>query len=299
MPYDRLIFYPSISDLGIYAVIRSRDDGTVWNGSALANWSDASMATYDVALAYLGGDAYGFSVPADLPTGTNYTVAFYKPAVLGTPAITDVKLSDEWEFLWTGNFADSAPIGAPSWELSDYQGVIDEIGLPQAKVIWDIDNDGEIELDAMQRDGETADAQIYSWAANKRVVVPFTVGGVPIADVADASLRPKRMWRKINTQLTIAYGVRKRASQENPQAITNQLVYIEKVIVGDPQAETIAAANLETDTGIDYVTGTTVSGFNISDDAAPTAITGRLNDNTINEWTLNNPQSCGPCGIWP
>jgi hypothetical protein len=92
---DKLFFYPDSANL--YAILRNLATGTVYDGTTtLATWDNADIADYDVPLASLGGDAYGLTLPANLPSG-NYVAAIYVRAG-ATPALTDVKIPDEWEF---------------------------------------------------------------------------------------------------------------------------------------------------------------------------------------------------------
>jgi len=113
----RMFFYPG-PDAGLYAIFRNSTTGTVWTGTVMAAWSDAAIGTYDVPLSFVGGDAYTLTVPTTLPTGQNYTASVYVPSTPGTPAITDTKLPDEWEFRWNGSTAEEAP--EPGEAAGDY-----------------------------------------------------------------------------------------------------------------------------------------------------------------------------------
>jgi hypothetical protein len=87
----------------LYAVIRQLSDLTqVWNGTAFETYANANVATYDVALADKGGDAYAADMPADITAG-DYRVWIYEQAG-GTPAITDLILRS-YSFHWNGTAA--------------------------------------------------------------------------------------------------------------------------------------------------------------------------------------------------
>lgn len=86
----------------IYGVARLRPAFTVWS-TALVDfeaWNDANIGDYDVALASLGGDLYGYTLPADMPDGSSVVVNCYVRAG-GAPAITDLPLGDP-QFLTKG-----------------------------------------------------------------------------------------------------------------------------------------------------------------------------------------------------
>lgn len=78
----------------IYAVIYRASDGKVWNGSTWETWSNANIATYDVALVASGGYLHMASRPA-LITETTAVVVLYMRRNGATPAITDTVLKSE------------------------------------------------------------------------------------------------------------------------------------------------------------------------------------------------------------
>jgi hypothetical protein len=185
MAYDRIIYYPASAD--IYAHFRERATGKVYDGTTtLATWSDADIASYDVALTSLGGDAYGLTVPTNLPNGRVYVVAFYLRAA-ASPSIGDIKLPDEWEFRWGGS-ADSAPgPGEASWYYADQQAVQDVIG---ERALIDISNEpnataASVNTARLQRVGEEVDAMIDAKLANLGYVTPMEVGEVEVPDLDD------------------------------------------------------------------------------------------------------------------
>lgn len=93
------VTYPTSAQT-IYAIIRQSDTPFgVWNGSALAMWSDGSIATYAVAMADESGDMYAVAVPATLPIG-NYAVTYYLQAG-GSPATSDTTVGRQI-VQWTG-----------------------------------------------------------------------------------------------------------------------------------------------------------------------------------------------------
>lgn len=65
------ISYPHISNT-IYVVIRDTV-GKVWNGSAFETWIDGSIANYDIACTYKGGNLYSVDFPASIARGY-YTI---------------------------------------------------------------------------------------------------------------------------------------------------------------------------------------------------------------------------------
>lgn len=73
----------------LYAVIRRKSDGYVWNGTTFETWADGSIATYDIALASKGGDLYAANAPTALPAGYYLIDAYVQEGA--TPAITDLR----------------------------------------------------------------------------------------------------------------------------------------------------------------------------------------------------------------
>jgi hypothetical protein len=203
MAFDRIIAYPSATDLGLYATLRSKTDGKVFNGTATETWLDAHIGTYDVALTFLGGGAYGFTVPAALPHD-DYTAFFHRPAVIGTPAVGDTKLPDEWEFRWTGHAGDIVPVGA--WRYSDRAHVLALVGDLNAVPIWDLNGDGTEDPGLMEQDGVQADTYIDRFLAANGVTVPIdttTASAVLVQSLAD-----------IGAHLTVWYGFHHRGLEE-------------------------------------------------------------------------------------
>lgn len=156
----RIINYPSpAGDRGIYVIISDVESGEVWNGTATEDWQDANLATYDVATDYLGGGRYQFTVPAALPAGATYQAAFKVPTTIGTPALTDTKLSDEFEFRWNGSSASEPAPGAADWYYADQDDVIALIGEANLRIISNVgDDDSTIDTARVQAAGEWADA---------------------------------------------------------------------------------------------------------------------------------------------
>lgn len=111
MAYSKIVRYNATGDQSLYAIIRAKADGKVWNGTALVTWVDGNITAYDVALTFVGGDGYGFTIPADLPIGATYIAVFYRPTTPGTPAISDYS-PEEWEFTWGGTIDTVTPSAA-------------------------------------------------------------------------------------------------------------------------------------------------------------------------------------------
>lgn len=172
---DKIIHFPG-AEIGIYAIIRHRADGSVWNGTALVAWVDLNVDTYDIALAFVGGDAYAFTVPTTLPTNKTYTVAFYKRATSATPATTgDTKLSDEWEFGWNGTTSTVAAPGAADWRYALQQDVVNLLGANNLRIISNVDDDdAAIDTARVQAAGEWADAWMDARFASLGYVTPLT-----------------------------------------------------------------------------------------------------------------------------
>jgi hypothetical protein len=90
----------------LYAIIRLKSAGTVWNGTSLATWVNASIGDYDIPMTDAGGDAYYADIPASLSAGT-YRIFYYERAG-ATPALTDLLLKSE-ELYWNGTTVSEAP----------------------------------------------------------------------------------------------------------------------------------------------------------------------------------------------
>lgn len=100
----------------LYAVVRRRSDGYVWNGSAFEAWADGSIATYDVPLSSAGGDLYLADFPAAITTAAYYLVDYYLQAG-ATPATTDYRLEGE-QVYWTGGSISYGSTGTNLTSLS-------------------------------------------------------------------------------------------------------------------------------------------------------------------------------------
>lgn len=110
----------------LYAIVRNRSDGQVWNGSAFEAWSDGSIGTYDVPLTDHGGDYYSVTFPGGITLdGTLYDVGVYKQAG-GSPAITDIMLTvlsdiaaqDALHDLWSVIVGQVTPSGTTTLTLA-------------------------------------------------------------------------------------------------------------------------------------------------------------------------------------
>jgi hypothetical protein len=92
----------------LYALIRKKSDGTVWNGSAFVSFSAGDIATYDVPLTDQGGDYYSADFPSGIAQGVVCGVVIYEQAG-GTPATTDEPLHS-----YTHTSGNASAAGAPT-----------------------------------------------------------------------------------------------------------------------------------------------------------------------------------------
>ena len=83
-----------------YALIRLTN-GRAWNGSAFEVFSNANIATYDVALTSRGGDYWSGDFPSSVSTNTTVIIQYYLST--GTPAITDYALPQGGMYVWDGS----------------------------------------------------------------------------------------------------------------------------------------------------------------------------------------------------
>lgn len=186
----RLFYYPG-ADAALYAIFRNSVTGTVWNGTAMAAWSDAAIATYDVLLTFVGGDGYTLEVPDDLPTGQNYTAAVFVPDTPGTPATTDTKLPDEWEFKWNGSTAEDAAPAEANWHYAQQSDVESLLGEANLRIISNIgDDDSTTNTARLQSVGEWADAYFNARFASMGYTTPLagTTAGTDLL-VTEANAR--------------------------------------------------------------------------------------------------------------
>lgn len=116
----------------VYAVVRRKSDGYVWNGTAFAAWVDGSIATYDIPLASKGGDLYAADMPAAIAAGT-YLVDRYVQAG-ATPATGDNRLSG-YEIYWTGSSVAAAPSDDEPITLAEAKLHLREDGTEQDTLI--------------------------------------------------------------------------------------------------------------------------------------------------------------------
>lgn len=123
MAKELSISYPS--GLTVYAIIRRRSDNYVWNGAAFEAWSNANIATYDVALTDRSGDEYNADFPSAITSGT-YGVNYYVQSG-GSPAITDALIGAEIpDINWNGTaVTGSANVGANQCTVASLVQIIE------------------------------------------------------------------------------------------------------------------------------------------------------------------------------
>ncbi len=83
----------------LYALLRQRTTGYVWNGTALVVWNNANIGAYDIPLTDQGGDYYSANMPATIGAG-DYVIVYCVQAG-ASPAITDQDFKTETKH-WNG-----------------------------------------------------------------------------------------------------------------------------------------------------------------------------------------------------
>lgn len=186
----QIINYPSpAGDVGIYALLSDLADGKVYDGTTtLAVWVDGNLGNYDVPLTYLGGNRYLFTIPANLPTGNFQAVFKKKSTAVAAPALTDIKLPDEWNFRWNGSSATPAP--APGDPVSDYHTYAEFLtrwGTENVRVSANKDNTDMEDIDtvAVQQSFDFAASEITSYFSGGPYALPFVFDGDVPATVKD------------------------------------------------------------------------------------------------------------------
>lgn len=199
------------------------------------------------------------------PSTGNYTYTL-------TPVVDGVTYRSTWTFIVSGQTITTqkditAATTSPAWDLADYQDVQDIIANPALRIIDDPDDDGAENLDFVQRCGDYSDAYIYGRMKAFGYATPLT--GMDAGTVILMSY--------ISAVLVIDGLNQARALLSSNPSETD------KIIAGwradaDGQLLSIGLGTLAivADRATDY-------------DAAATAISGRLDDNTINANTLANP----------
>lgn len=162
--------------------------------------------------------------------------------------------------------------GTPSWDLADYDDVMDIITSANLKIIDDPDNDGTENLDLVQRCGDYSDAYIYARMASFGYAVPLA-GMDSITTQLLANISATYVIWQLNQARAL---------------LTNETV---DASVIDKWWDDASGQLSSMGLGTLVITADRATGF----DNSAEAITGRLNDNTINASTLANPRACG---IW-
>lgn len=152
--------YPGATDQNLYAIYRSLTTGEVWNGTAMVTWVDADIASYDVPATFDGGGFYRHTIPDDLPASDTYR-GEVRVRAGGAPAVSDTKLSDEFEFAWNGDTASEAPgPGDPAGAYADIDDLEDWFGAANITAYSDLENTGTRDTARIQKWLDKADAWI-------------------------------------------------------------------------------------------------------------------------------------------
>jgi hypothetical protein len=192
----RIVFYPSLLNAGIYGRVRSLTTGKVWNSVAMVDWVDADIATYAQPTTFRGGNAYVFTVPADLPVGDSYVTTFHVPDFVGVYAADDMKLPDEFEFFW-GGLASVAPTpGEPAGHYTNktYFDLFNG-GSNKTDQIADQDDDGSADSAALQAAIDSGETWLDSLLVQIGRVAPLAgMDARTTALVRDLANRATRMF---------------------------------------------------------------------------------------------------------
>lgn len=168
----------TVSGSNIYATIRSRTNGYIWDGADLVVFVGANMANYDVACTEQGSTGYyDVDVPEALPAG-QYMVVFYTRAG-GTPAQTDNAVDDgDYFFDWDGtDIVEELETGSVS--VTDICNLaISHLGV--GKEVGNVETDDDEEASAFNRFYETTRDEVlreFPW--------PFAVKTVDLGLVEE------------------------------------------------------------------------------------------------------------------
>lgn len=82
----------------VYAIVKSRDDLLVYNGTTFETWSDGNITTYALFLPHRGGDDYADDFPA--VNAGRYVIHYHRQET-GTPDVDDVRIGGE-TYDWRG-----------------------------------------------------------------------------------------------------------------------------------------------------------------------------------------------------
>lgn len=99
-------------DLNVYAVIRRKSDGAVYDATSFVTWDDANISSYAISMTSSGGDLYLGDLPSGIPLNDTYIAHYYEYS--GSPSTSDILLDTE-EFYWNGEKITSDP-PTSNWE---------------------------------------------------------------------------------------------------------------------------------------------------------------------------------------
>jgi phage gp36-like protein len=168
----RVTYNGGASDV-VYAILRRRDDGYVYNGSTFVVWANADIANYDILMDFHGGDLYMQDFPA-IDAG-NYIVGYYIRDGL-TPAITDVRIVADIDIVWNGDIVIIAPsdLSGVTAYYADGADLEARFGVEQIKRWSQLDNStSAVDADRVQLALDSADAEIDNFMRGGPFVVPM------------------------------------------------------------------------------------------------------------------------------
>lgn len=169
----RVIYNGGASDV-VYALLRRRADGYVWNGSAFVVWASGDIASYDVSMTFHGGDLYLGDFPA-VDAG-NYLVGYYVREG-ATPATTDARITPEpIDFYWNGDTQSAAPsdLNAVTAYYADGPDLEARFGVEQIKRWSQLDNSvSGVDADRVQLALDSADDEIDNFMRGGPFAVPL------------------------------------------------------------------------------------------------------------------------------
>lgn len=158
----------------LYAILRRRDDGYVWNGSAFVAWVDGDIANYDILLDFFGGDLYQQDMPA-IDAG-NYIVSYYVRAG-ATPATSDIRVQAPIDLYWNGDTVGSTPsdLNAVTAYYADGPDLEARFGVEQIKRWSQLDNSvSGVDAARVQLALDSADDEIDNFMRGGPFAVPLS-----------------------------------------------------------------------------------------------------------------------------
>lgn len=169
----RVIYNGGASDV-VYAILRRRDNGYVYNGSTFVVWASGDIADYDIAMTFHGGDLYLGDFPA-VDAG-NYIVGYYVREG-ATPSVTDARINEPIDFYWNGDTQVAGPsdLNAVTGYYADGPDLEARFGVEQIKRWSQLDNSASgVDADRVQLALNYADADIDNFMRGGPFVVPLS-----------------------------------------------------------------------------------------------------------------------------